>query len=107
MKMVARFVTRPTGKDGKGPPDLILGAAFKGAESHLNAGKIYEIREILGELVIAEVGPAAIGWTHKTSLIGRVSWTNDVNYILEMSRSHHLLTAAEFQEQVNKVAKLG
>lgn len=104
MKVIARFVTRPTGKDGKGPPDLILGAAFKGAESHIKAGKIYEIRELLDELIVVEVGPAAIGWTHKTSLIGKVSWTNDVNYILEMSRRHHLLTVAEFKDVC---AKLG
>lgn len=103
MKPIARFVTRPTGAKGDGEPDLLLGAAFRG-QTVLKSGTIYEIRDVLGEATLHEVGPAAIGFTGKTSMIG-VSWMDDASHILSCGDSRHILTVAEQAEQIAKYAK--
>jgi hypothetical protein len=55
----ARFVIRPAGLPGQG--DLLLGAMFVMQNKQLlRPGIVYEIREILDELVIVPLGPAAI-----------------------------------------------
>jgi hypothetical protein len=65
MKTLARLSTRGTGNDGTKTVDLILGVGFK--ENSLKPNFVYEIQEILGELVIKEIGPSALkyeGWAH-------------------------------------------
>ena len=55
MKSVARIVTR----DSENPNDgLIIGIRLD--PGALKQGRVYEISEILGELVIKDIGPSAV-----------------------------------------------
>lgn len=93
MNKVARFTLRPN--DDKA--DLILGVMFSSpdAQKHLKAEKIYEIVEIMGELMIREVGPAALKL--KDSMLD-VSWYTDINYILDAAKGTFILTEKEIDE---------
>lgn len=101
MKTIARFVMRPSSPGG--PVDLMLGAAFK-EQRTLKAGLVYEIREVLGDQVLVGVGPSAIGYDPKDSILP-VSWMNDVNHILHSSdgKGYHLLTVAEYKDLTSKL----
>jgi hypothetical protein len=55
MKTVARFVTRNSGDDKDG---LILGVRMN--DSTLKPGTVYEIQELIGELMVVEVGPSGV-----------------------------------------------
>lgn len=52
MRTVARFVTRMQG-EGDG---LFIGSLYKGAENAFKPNTVYEIREVMGEKQIVEVG---------------------------------------------------
>lgn len=99
MKSLGRFVIRPR-SDGKG--DLILGAMNKSQGSLLKPSIVYEFREVLGCLMVEEIGPSAIT-LDKRELIG-VCWNNDVNTIITCSGGLHLLTKAEVVQM--KLAEL-
>jgi hypothetical protein len=90
MTTVARLTIRPT-SDGEG--DLILGNMYKTQGSVLKPGRIYEIRECLGELLIVDVGPSAI----KAKAQGRlgVGWENSVNDILQRGEKMQVMTEGE------------
>jgi hypothetical protein len=98
MTAVARFVTRGCDKkDG-----LFIGVKLKGWDEHLKPGRIYEIQDWLGELVIKDIGPSAI----KTSLrdydekpyrlLG--GWGSGVEWILECIGKSIFLTEDEATE---------
>jgi hypothetical protein len=54
MKAIARLLVRGGGrKDG-----IIIGVAMKGSRNVLKPATIYELREVLGEIVLVEAGPA-------------------------------------------------
>ena len=72
---VARFTIRPNGEKD----DLILGAIFQ-QDSGLVSGRIYEIRTVMGELMIDDLGPSAIKSTLKDSNIS-TCWGQDINSI--------------------------
>jgi hypothetical protein len=95
MKTLARFTIRPH-EDGKG--DLILGALYKAQNADLlKPGVIYEIREVMGELQIVDVGASAIRLNMNLGPI-HVCWQHSVDYILSVSGKVHLLTENEFKE---------
>lgn len=71
---IARFTIRPNGEKD----DLILGAILH-QDSGLVSGRIYEIRTIMGELTIDDIGPSAIK-SDRDSDIG-ICWGNDINSI--------------------------
>jgi hypothetical protein len=98
MQTIARLVTRSARVDGK--VDLIIGSATKG-ETYLKPNTIYEIREVLDELMIVEVGPSAIQDPGEPSPLA-VSWANTVNEILTNCSGAHLLTVKEAVSIVNK-----
>lgn len=63
---IARFATRHL--DGQpGATDLFLGLMLKSACSALKPDWVYEIREVLGELMIVPIGPCAdpTAWNHE------------------------------------------
>jgi len=92
MKALARFITRP--KEGH-QPDLGLMAFFR-SNNLLKANRVYEIQEILGELVIRDVGECRLGMSisesHPTA---QVCWGNDVGYILDVGDKYIFLTREE------------
>lgn len=78
----ARFVVR----DASG---LILGKSFGGL---LKPGRVYQIVEILDELMIKDMGPSAL---NKPSLVASCSWDHEASGIVE--NGHHLHTRDEFK----------
>ena len=89
---IARFGTR----DGKrtGSVDLILGlTVFEGKYGkQLKPNHVYEIREILGELVIIEVGPCQ----------QPNAWHRTIGDIIEDSPHEILMTADEYSKLTSK-----
>lgn len=66
------------------------------AQGDLKPDRVYEIQNILGELVIRDVGPSAIQMVPPAeSKMYGMSWYNDINYILECSGGRHILTIDE------------
>jgi hypothetical protein len=100
MKPIARFVLRPGGKkmDIK-TPDLIIGVPFQ-KQNILVANRIYQIEEILDELVIKNVGPSAIGRA-KESLLHE-NWYHDINSLLDTCGKYLFATQEEFRDAVKK-----
>jgi hypothetical protein len=78
----ARFVIR---KDA----GLILGKCFGGL---LNPNRVYQIDEVLGELIIRDVGPSAIDTQRG---VHGLSWNNTANEIVQ--GGHHLHTIEEYK----------
>ncbi len=70
MTTIARFST--THIDGKpGETDLFLGVMFKGKGKALMPDHVYEIRNILDELIIVDMGACAdpTAWNHDISTV--------------------------------------
>jgi hypothetical protein len=94
MKPVARIITR----DSDSPNDgLIIGIRLD--PNALKKGRVYEISEVLEELVIKDIGPSAIKGT-MPEYEGRgysldVCWGNSVDHILDCDGKWKYLTEAE------------
>ena len=102
--VIARFVTRGAGKKGGAPVDLILGAAMKGQKA-FKPCRIYELRAVLGEIILVEIGPSALGPTPDTSAIGGTSWHHDISHIMRLNGKHIYLTYGEYKEQCERGRK--
>ena len=91
MDKFARFCVRDDG-DGAG---LILGQSFSGI---LKADTVYEIRAILGELVIVEIGPSVVrGFKDGAYRVGyAMNWGADANTLVVAG--NHLFTEEEWAE---------
>jgi len=85
LKPFLRFVTRG-GENGK--VDLIIGTTFKGTDCPLKPDTTYEIRDIMDELVIMEVGKSAMD---------EKMWGHDVSSLIECYKSRLFLTEAEYK----------
>lgn len=89
-RVLARLSTRGTGRDGKGTVDLILGAGMKG--NNLKPNTIYELRETMGVLSVAEIGPSAAVEKEQPLSV----WTSGLSYLVEVYRERWLLTHEEW-----------
>jgi hypothetical protein len=76
MRTIARFVTRRNGKKANGC--LLLGLSF----GHIEENRVYEIREIMDELCVIDLGPSAIGSCRKTSSLAHTNWDCTIDQIL-------------------------
>jgi hypothetical protein len=93
MNTIARFTIRPTDETSQ-EGDLILGGLFKrGQNQGLVPGKIYEIQNVLGELVIVDIGDSAIKLYERTFV--NVNWALSINSVLTQGAGQHLLTEKE------------
>lgn len=94
MQTLARFVIRPN-EQGQG--DLVLGAMFKAQNAELlSPNKVYEIREVVGTLMIVPVGDAHIANNKRPADDAHgICWGNDISYILDVGNGRHLLTVEE------------
>ena len=89
MRPLARLLPRASDeKDG-----FILCVGFKGSRDFLKKGHVYELREILGEILLVDVGKQGSG----------LDWNRDVNGILHEQMPFCLLTKDEYKEQVKSV----
>lgn len=57
LRPVARLWVRGCNKDDS----MILGTAFKGTQNVLKANTVYEITNVVGDLILREVGPSCVG----------------------------------------------
>lgn len=84
MNPVARFISRPASEDPT-KPEMGLVFFFKG-NTALKAGRVYEIQDWDGELVIKDVGECVLGMSMSEShpkLGGKGCWHADINWLLE------------------------
>ena len=94
MKTEARLIVRVCdSSDG-----LIIGVKTNGGNL-LNPGHVYEVREILGELILVDIGPAAIKAT-KPEYDGKpyslsVCWGNGIDMVLDCCGKELFLTEKE------------
>ena len=96
MRTVARLVTRPASQAGSTPKqtDLFIGVMMKSGADALEPNCIYEIQEVLGELQIRKVGPAAMASGLDAFAGG--TWGKDVSSLLRERGGYLFLTAAEY-----------
>lgn len=102
MKTVARLIFRP---EEKGNPGLIIGKCI-GENNPFKANHVYEIREILGQIVFQDKGPSHMredcsnddkgGGGYHTGVV----WANEIGHIIQCSGADLLLTQKELN-QVN------
>ncbi len=89
METIARMVVRD---EGDGTARLGLTVLFK-SQTFFKPGKVYEFVEILGEILIKEVGDSWI----KRSVEGRhVCWGNSIDGILNGAGNTISLTEEEY-----------
>jgi len=94
--LVTRFVTRGTGPKGKGRVDMIIGTAPKKGESFLKPDTVYEIRMIMDEPTLVEVGKSSMDHN---------MWGHDISTLVECYRERLLLTADEYQRLLDSQKK--
>jgi hypothetical protein len=94
MKIIARLTFRPT-TDGKS--DLILGSCFKG-QNIFKGNDVWQVEEILGELVLKKIGKSPVGETAHNTLISELCWMNSADDILERGGKHIFLTQEEYKK---------
>ena len=98
MKTAARFVTRLQG-DGDG---LFIGALM--SQGVFKPNTVYEIKEVLGELTIQEVGMACGAGPDNcvSSSLGdgktMFHWGCEIGHIIAMHGSHMFLTLKEYAD---------
>ena len=103
MKTVARFVTRLQG-DGDG---LFIGALM--SQGVFKPNTVYEIKEILGELTIQEVGMACGAGPDNcvSSSLGdgktMFHWGCEIGHIIAMHGRHMFLTIEEYKALIQKL----
>ena len=86
-KRQARLVTRMT-EDGDG---AIIGVAFKG-QSFFKKGRVYEITEMLGEMIIKDIGPQK----------PNINWGHTLEDVRVFNGKYLYLTAKEYEEILDK-----
>ena len=102
MKTVARFVTRLQG-EGDG---LFIGALM--SQGVFKPNTVYEIKEILGELTIQEVGMACGAGPDNcvSSSLGdgktMFHWACEIGHIIAMHGRHMFLTLKEYAAVLEK-----
>ena len=95
MRTLARLATRGSGPDGKDTVDLILGVGMK--DNTLKPDTIYEIREIMDDLVLIEIGPsAARSETHTPRNI----WACGIEQVVTTYRDRWILTLKEWLSRI-------
>lgn len=97
MRTIGRFVIRPD-KDVKAL--LMVGSVL--ADSDFKGGVVYEIQEILGELVIVEAGESCIPRDQSSADEGSIpdlNWNYDVNSIITYSEGAFVMTKKEYAKR--------
>lgn len=92
MKVVGRFIFRGCDdKDG-----LIIGASFRSHDFKPNT--VYEIRDVVGELMVCEVGESIIAGRHEThqQAPSRDTWGSAIGDILANHGAELMLSRAEY-----------
>ena len=97
MKQVARFVCRPT---NEGKADVGIFLCFKQNEE-LQPNRVYEIQEILGELVIKDIGPSILTDPCANGPNG-AGWARAYGEQLSVFGATSLLTQEEWKEACTK-----
>jgi hypothetical protein len=88
IKPLARLVFRGSGKnDG-----LIIGSSIK-EHNFFKPNTVYELREVLGEVVIKEVGPSWLGDRK------RQEWSRTIGDILDIHGSRAFLSKEEYAHE--------
>jgi hypothetical protein len=94
IRRVARFVTRP---NLEGIADLGIIMPCIG-QSELQGGKVYEIIEVLGELLVREVGDTFVGQTINQHVFLNFCWGNDIGSVLRCAGKDLALSKDEYLE---------
>ena len=82
MEPIARFTIRPNGDRA----DLIIGG--NGKNSPLKSNRVYEIREVLGELIIVDIGECAMD---------KSKWNHSINYLICHGVGYMVQTVKEWE----------
>ena len=105
MKTVGRFVTRMQGA-GDG---LFVGTLLKDGVGTFKPNTIYEIREVLGELQIAEIGQG-VGAGSDNCVSNMMSegknpfhWGQDIGNIIDCFGKIMFLTYEEYQDHCKRM----
>lgn len=100
MNTIGRLVTRPA-NDEKTQTDIFVGVLSK-SQTFLKPDTVYEIQEILGQLIIKEVGPSILPMDMQDKTPNKVHsygymWCNKIGDIMESAGKHMVLTIKEYK----------
>lgn len=101
MKRLKEPIARLVFRKSEDQANLILGSCFKGQDI-FKGNEVWQIDEILGELVLRKVGKSIVGETSKTSHISECNWMHSVDDILERAGKHLFLTVEEWKQILEK-----
>ena len=99
MKVIARIVTRMQGEnDG-----LIIGAVLKGHD-YFKPSTVYQIVEIMGELIVQEVGDATPAKDEETvaDSVVSTSWSCEIGHVISMAGPYLFMSRDEAQKAISK-----
>lgn len=104
--MIARFVIRPANNE-KTVGDILIGALSK-FQSALKPDTVYEIEEILGQLIIKEVGQSIVPMNKKDKTEGKIhdyntSWNSRIDHVMEIYGNKLLISNDEYESLKNEV----
>lgn len=94
---IARIVTRPVDAKRK-EVDLFIGVAIKG-QKELKPNRVYELREVLGEIMLVDLGPSAIGLDQSDSVLA-TNWSHGIGNVLGSAGNSVVLTKDEALKQI-------
>lgn len=97
MTLVGRITTRLCD-----PDDGLAICSLVKNQTFFKPQHVYEIVEVMGELIIREVGPSWITMDHNKSF---VTWNSTIDYILEDAGRYLGLSKIEYDRIVNKQNK--
>lgn len=92
MNFIGRLVTR----GHKNKVDLMIGMVDK-KQTFFKPNHIYQLEEVLGEIIIKDMGPSAI--QDKQGLLN-VGWFSDISHIVSVGGNKIILTADEVRRGI-------
>ena len=98
IQTVARFVTRDGG--GEAEDGLLIGGLLRAGRAFFKPGYVYEIQEVLGELLIKEIGEGK-----PREVQNACCWNNEIGSVLSIAGKCVVLSEAEYIELCNSDEK--
>jgi hypothetical protein len=96
VRPVARLAVRPADDATEGSANLLVGFCLKGNEFKPN--HVYEIQDILGELVIKDLGPSI----NASAIPPDSAWNHTVSEIVTTFKHRVMLTVPEWEAECEK-----
>jgi hypothetical protein len=94
--IIGRIICRPVAPNSPENHTCDMGLlSLRKDQTFFRRDRIYEINQILGELIISDIGPAGLANNPKL-------WNHDIGTIMSLYRKQLVLTDKEYKNAVDK-----